>query len=117
IAIPVQLDGHWVTLLWAGEAALVFWIGRTKKVVAYEVLSYPLMLLASLSLVQDWSVAYGFYYYGHQTTLKPIFNVTFLTSILFIAAFSFINILIRNRKYSPSLKLDKTALKLVSAGI
>ncbi len=30
IAIPVQLDGNWVTLLWAGEAALLFWIGRSK---------------------------------------------------------------------------------------
>ena len=46
IAIPVQLDGNWVTLLWAGEAALLFWIGRSKQVPVYEKLSYPLMYLA-----------------------------------------------------------------------
>ncbi|MEM8566773.1 MAG: DUF2339 domain-containing protein, partial [Bacteroidota bacterium] len=45
IAIPVQLDGSWVTLLWAGEAALLFWIGRSKEVEIYEKLSYALMLL------------------------------------------------------------------------
>jgi len=41
IAIPVQLNGNWVTLLWIGEAALLFWIGRTKKIPIYELLSYP----------------------------------------------------------------------------
>ena len=53
IAIPVQLDGNWVTLMWAGEAALLFWIGRTKNVSFYEKLSYPLMLLAFFSILQD----------------------------------------------------------------
>ncbi|HEU5145181.1 MAG TPA: DUF2339 domain-containing protein, partial [Chryseosolibacter sp.] len=28
IAVPVQLEGNWVTLVWATEAALLFWIGR-----------------------------------------------------------------------------------------
>ena len=54
IAIPVQLDGNWVTLLWAGEAALLFWIGRSKEVPVYEKLSYPLMYLAFFSIVHDW---------------------------------------------------------------
>ncbi|HMC86504.1 MAG TPA: DUF2339 domain-containing protein, partial [Chitinophagaceae bacterium] len=58
IAIPVQLDGNWVTLLWAGEALLLFWIGRAKNVAVYEILSYPLMLLAFISLLQDWSTVY-----------------------------------------------------------
>src|ERR1043165_2437702 len=55
IAIPVQLDGNWVTLLWAGEAALLFWIGRTRKVAFYELLSYPLIALAFCSILQDWA--------------------------------------------------------------
>ncbi len=62
IAIPVQLDGNWVTLLWAGEAALLFWLGRTKSIPVYEKLSYPLMLLAGVSLVQDWDISYHQYY-------------------------------------------------------
>lgn len=50
IAIPVQLNGNWVTLLWAGEAALLFWIGRTKNIPIYEKISYPLMILATVSI-------------------------------------------------------------------
>lgn len=93
IAIPVQLDGNWVTLLWAAEAALLFWIGRTKKVKAYEYMAYPLMVLALFSLVQDWGDAYGVNYQFNDASepLTTILNTTFLTSILFLAAFSFIN--------------------------
>lgn len=50
MVFPVQLDGNWVTLFWVGEAALLFWIGRTKEAPFFERLSYPLMFLASVSL-------------------------------------------------------------------
>jgi len=39
IAIPVQLDGNWVSLLWACEGVVLFWIGRVKQVAMYEKLS------------------------------------------------------------------------------
>ena len=54
IAIPVQLNGSWITLFWAGEAALLFWIGRTKTDPVYEKMSYPPLLLAAVSLIIDW---------------------------------------------------------------
>ena len=90
IAIPVQLDGNWVTLLWAFEAALLFWIGRKKNVVVYEYLSYPLMILALFSLLQDWTSSYAFNQFT-ETPMKPILNVTFMSSMLFLVSFGFIN--------------------------
>ncbi|HQU86385.1 MAG TPA: DUF2339 domain-containing protein, partial [Pyrinomonadaceae bacterium] len=45
IAVPVQLDGNFVTLIWMIEAAVLFWIGRTKTVKLFEIYSFPLMLL------------------------------------------------------------------------
>ena len=93
IAIPVQLDGNWVTLLWAAEAALLFWIGRSKSVKAYEYMSYPLMVLAFFSLTHDWGDAYGVNYLYNEASQKlpTILNSTFLTSFLFLVAFGFIN--------------------------
>lgn len=93
IAIPVQLDGNWVTLLWAAEAALLFWIGRSKSVKAYEYMSYPLMVLAFFSLTHDWGDAYGVNYLYNEASQKlpTILNSTFLTSLLFLVAFGFIN--------------------------
>lgn len=94
ISVPVQLDGNWVTLLWVGEATLLFWIGRSKNVPVYEKLSYPMMALAFISLLHDWSENYQNFYYGdsvERTTF--LFNINFLTSILFAGAFSFITYL------------------------
>jgi uncharacterized membrane protein len=89
IAVPVQFDGGWVTLTWASEAALLFWIGRTQQVNFYEQLSYPLMVIALFSQVHDWS---GFSIYGPHLELiiKPILNKGFLLAAMVCLAFGFI---------------------------
>ncbi len=104
IAIPVQIDGKWVTVLWVGEAALLFWIGRTKTEPVYEKLSYPLMMIATFSLLHDWGT--GYYQFGAEEKLiqiTPIFNLHFLNSLLFIASFGFINILNSNKNHTLAL--------------
>jgi uncharacterized membrane protein len=114
IAIPVQLDGNWVTLLWAGEAAVLFWVGRRKQVPIYEKISYPLIILAFFSLVQDWSSVYNTYYPENlDTWIIPIFNINFLTSILCIAAFAFINFLNFSKKYPSSFDMNDGIAKLM----
>ena len=108
IAIPVQLDGSWVTLLWVGEAALLFWIGRTKNIAFYERLSYPLLFLAFISLCIDWAINYdGADIYGQANTITPLLNINFLSSALFIAAVGFMNYLNLNKQYTPTLNPDK----------
>ena len=87
IAVPVQLDGHWVTLLWIGEAALLYWIGTTKDIKMYRSMTYVLLVIASFSLFYDWSENYATYY----DYITPIFNIQFLTSLIFVGALAFIN--------------------------
>ena len=105
ITIPVQLNGNWVTLLWVSEAALLFWLGRTKGIKVYEKLSYPLMLLAFVSLLDDWSNGYSLYYtIDAENNVSSIFNVYFLTSMLFVVAFGIIVWLSRKENYVSALK-------------
>lgn len=100
IAIPVQLDGNWVTLLWAGEAAVLFWIGRTKGALFYETLSYILVFLAFISLNEDWIQLYTAYLPDPEAARPtPLINTRFLGSALFIAAISFVFSL--HKKSSP----------------
>jgi uncharacterized membrane protein len=96
IAVPVQLKGNWVTLFWTAEAIILFSIGRIKQIALYENLSYPLMFLASLGLLNEWLTAAG-----NQNVLTPIFNQNFLTSILFAAAFGYITFLNRDERFQP----------------
>lgn len=104
ITFPVQLDGNWVTLLWVGEAAMLFWIGRTKNVAFYEKISYPLMILALFSIIQDWLSSYGGYFPEEpETKITPLLNIHFISSLLFVSAFGFINILNKRIKSPYSL--------------
>lgn len=92
IAIPVQLNGNWVTLSWIALSVLLFWIGRTKKVVTYEKISYVIMILSFVSLIHDWES----FYYLHK---RAIFNIGFLSSILSILGFGYIVYLNRKTEF------------------
>ena len=96
IAVPIQLNGQWVTLAWAFQATLLFWLGRSKKVPLYEKLSYVVMVLAFFSLVEDW------WNYRNAT---PVFNADFLNSLLFVVAFGFIFYFQRKFKEEENTKL------------
>lgn len=114
IAIPVQLNGNWVTLLWAGEAALLFWIGRSKQVWVYEYLSYPLMLLAFISIAQDWGLHYNLNTWSNELQVRPVLNIQFLSSCLFIASFVFILFIDRKHAQAKTFDLQKDIYKLIS---
>ena len=94
LAVPVQLEGNWVTIVWAAEAALLFWIGRTKQFPVYERLSYPLILLAFFSLLHDWQITYRtdlLYVEDFTVFALPLFlNVQFLTTILVTLAIFYV---------------------------
>lgn len=114
IAIPVQMDGSWVTLLWTGEAALLFVIGRTQKVRTYEKLSYPLMILAVISLIQDWTKFYGSYNPESQVTkITPFLNICFFSSVLFILAFALI-VYIQNKNKENKVFKENQLLETLS---
>jgi hypothetical protein len=114
MAIPVQLDGNWVTLLWTTQAVLLFWIGRTKAVPFYEKIAYALIALSFFSIIDDWGNTYYNYNGSAEAiAIKPIFNVYFLTSILFIVAIAFINYLHRNTKYEKPAFVQNEAFKVI----
>ncbi len=118
MAIPVQLDGNWVTMLWVFQAALLFWIGRTKGNSLYEKLSYPLMVLACASLLHDWSESSRIYYdLPIESGAIAFFNIQFLTSLLFVGAFGFINYIHQNRNDSFVFKDRKDWNKMISIGL
>jgi uncharacterized membrane protein len=97
LAIPVELDGGWVTFLWAGEAAALFWVARTQGTATYERLGYALMFLAFFSLAHDWQSVYDTF--AGSTHIPLVFNVNFLISILCVAAFGLIAYLNYSGRY------------------
>jgi uncharacterized membrane protein YagU involved in acid resistance len=103
IAVPVQLDGNWVTLLWTAEAVLVFWIGRTRQAPAYEKLGVGLSLLSFLSLVHDWFNHAAQFTFPTGLAVHPFINIVFASGLLVVAAQSTIIYFNRNKKYVSAL--------------
>ncbi len=112
IAIPIQFEGNWVTLIWSAEAAILFWIGRSKSIAMYEYMSFPVMFIALASITNYWQINYNPY---KLSTSMLFFNPVFMTSLLFTSSFGFITFTLQ--KYRSAIKIqdiDNTLKELLS---
>lgn len=93
LTIPIYFEGVWITLFWAMEAGGLFWVGRTKKIRMYEVISYIVLLLATFSLWTNW-IEMQEHVASIPEKVTAFLNTTFLNSLLYVgivAGISYIN--------------------------
>lgn len=91
LAIPVQLDGNWVTLIWSLMAAVLFWLAVKTNEKVYEWYVLPLLFLALWSMYNDWFTSAEFQYNAiPYMQAVPFFNPNFLTALIFNASFAFV---------------------------
>lgn len=102
IAIPIQLDGNWVTLMWTAQGAILFWLGKTKKISIYEKISLPILGLAFLSFLEDWER----YSYAVDLDIHAFWNINFLTGIFAVLGYGFAVYL--SRKH-PDPEIEKNS--------
>jgi uncharacterized membrane protein len=118
IAIPVQLNGHWVTLLWSAEAAVLFWLGRTKNLLIYELLSYPLMIVVFFNLLNGWNTEYHAYDPQYpETRVLFLLNAHLLTSIFVIASYGFIQYIKNLKSHASPLIRQRILLQFMNVAI
>ena len=116
IAIPVEFDGNWVTLLWTIEALLLFFIGRTRQAAAYEKLSIVMLLLSFFSLVEDW-VHHLERFTDPKDSVRPFLNMTFVTGLITLAGYGGMVYINRMKKYLPAADLRKEFVNLFNYAI
>lgn len=115
-AIPLQVDGNWVTILWSSEAISLFALGRVYKIPFLEIASFIVMGLSSLCLANGWL----FYYDGYvselpETRIPFLLNFNFLTGLIFCAVFGAIYYLHhRFWAHSPWIKDQEQNVVLAS---
>lgn len=115
IAIPVQFDGNRITLIWAVEAAVLFWFGRVKQVRLFEYFSYPLMALATISLLINWMTSFSERTeFVSEHNLRPILNGDFVTAIVYVASFAAIYWIDRKSENEPAIPEElRTVFRLI----
>lgn len=81
LVFPSQFDGNWVTIFWAGEALILFLVGRIYRLKTYEISSYPLVALSFISLIHDWIIQNEITRNTGIESLTPFLNICFITAI------------------------------------
>jgi len=108
ISIPIQFDGSWIPIFWTLEALILFFIGRVQGIKVYELLSYPMIVLAFFSVFKSLVLDYRPYlnkYSDDLLQLNFIANEVFLGAALACLGFAVLSMLNRwsiKRPVSPN---------------
>jgi uncharacterized membrane protein len=120
IAVPVQFDGNVITLVWAVEGAILFGIGRMKQIPLYEYFSYPLMILATGSLANDWIASWGARDpFELAKNTYPLANGIFISAIVYVLSLAFVYYINRDERYeTPTGNEDvRKAVKYLTGSV
>lgn len=106
IAIPIELNGNWVTILWAVEATALYYVARNTNRILYLEIAEPLVIISFLSLFHDWASNYPFIKgeAGSPDSLlrTPFININFTLSLFVCACMGFMSF--SNTKFGESPK-------------
>lgn len=53
ITVPLQLEGHYITLFWASEMVLLLWLYARSQIRVYEYAAFIMVLLTGISFMLD----------------------------------------------------------------
>lgn len=80
---PVQLQGNHITLFWAAESVVLFWLYQRSRISLLKIASLLLLCPLTISLLMDWSQAYSL-----DAGIVPLFiNKGFVTTFATTVAF------------------------------
>lgn len=85
LAIPIQLDQHWVTMGWAVEGVVLVWIGLRAESFLTRVAAAVVFLIAALHWFAFDAAEFG-YFEGQPFT--PLLNRRAASALVMIAAFA-----------------------------
>ena len=94
ITAPIQLSGNYITVFWASEAVLLYWLFTKSKIRIIQYSAALVWILMLISLLMDWAALYG--PFGNND-LAIIVNKGFITTI-FAALATYMLFLIRSKE-------------------
>ncbi|MGA0555594.1 DUF2339 domain-containing protein [Larkinella sp. VNQ87] len=94
LAVPVQLDGNFITMFWALEAVLLLWLAQKSGLRFVAAASVVVMGLMLISLSMDWMVLYG---PASTETLPILLNKAFITGLLAVVGLVSTRWLLKNQ--------------------
>jgi len=115
LAAPVQLKGNYITLFWAAESVVLFWLFQRSRITLIKVFSLLVIGVMFVSLLMDWEQAYD-----SVNALPVILNRGFITNIAVVASLFAYFVLMRNEAdsyYLPGITNKLVRRFLFTSGI
>lgn len=81
LAIPIQLNGHSITLFWTAEMVILLWLWRVSGINLLKTGHLLILVLVLISLTMDWLNLYEY----STKPLSIIINQAFVTGLVVIA--------------------------------
>ena len=92
LTAPVQLKGNYITLFWASECVLLYWLYQRSKISIIRMAAFMVWIAMIISLAIDW----GQLYIDKRFSLPIIFNKGFITT-LYAAIASYLLFILRKK--------------------
>ncbi|WP_445717735.1 DUF2339 domain-containing protein [Flavobacterium sp.] len=99
LTIPIQFEGNQITLFWAVEAVLLFWLSQKSKINMFKLGAMVVQFLSIISLIIDWDKQYRFSNYDLSILMNPIF----ITGIVVLASLLGTYFLLKKENESTSI--------------
>ncbi len=100
LAIPIQLNGHSITLFWTAELVILLWLSNVSEIRLLKTGHLIILILVIISLIMDWQKVYS------QTTeiLPIILNRAFITGLFVVTGFAMSHYLLKHEKEAYLVK-------------
>ena len=80
LTIPIQFEGNQITIFWAAEAVLLFWLSQKSKIKYFKSGAFIVQILTIISLLLDW-IKYDFPITPLAVIINPLFIAGFIVSL------------------------------------
>lgn len=100
LSAPIQLHGHYITIFWAAEAVMLYWLFQKSGIKLMRLTSLVIWVAMLFSLLMDWTNIYGSY---PNRLITVIANKGFITTLVSAISCWLLYILL-NKDHQPEVK-------------
>ncbi|WP_159778887.1 DUF2339 domain-containing protein [Flavobacterium sp. 9AF] len=86
LTIPIQFEGNQITIFWAAEGVLLFWLSQKSKIGYFKTGAFIVQILTIISLLLDWT-KYDYPVTPLTVILNPLFVSGFVVSLSFFITY------------------------------
>lgn len=116
LAAPVQLDGNHITLFWAAETVVLFWLYQRTNITLLKIASLILVAPLMISLFLNWSQVYTL----SNDVIPVVVNKGFVTTLVTAIAFLLYYFMLKKEKdtlYLPGMENNLVRSVFLPAGV